>query len=105
MAPIYSLKEYIKVPTSEEWKEIAREFFDVGNSPKCLGAVYGKHVAMMKPPNVGSFHDNYKFFSSSCDDASTECILVHCGGRGSRWKSIRRQCIQLHEFGNLHNCS
>ena len=57
--------EYLKTPKLElEWLEVARGFQDRWNFPNCLGAVDGKHVAIIKPPKSGSTFFNYKGFHS-----------------------------------------
>lgn len=40
--------------TAGEWEEIADEFERQWNFPHCLGALDGKHVVMIAPPNSGS---------------------------------------------------
>ncbi|XP_059472107.1 uncharacterized protein LOC132194686 [Neocloeon triangulifer] len=54
------MPQYIKAPTKEEYKVIAKEFEDRWNLPNCIGAVDGKHVVMKCPPNSGSTFFNYK---------------------------------------------
>ena len=50
--------------SEEEWKEVAARFSSRWNYHNCLGAVDGKHIAMKKPPNAGSYYYNYKDFHS-----------------------------------------
>lgn len=54
------LLEYLKVPTTEEWKEISNDYFIRCNFPNCVGAIDGKHILIQKPPNAGSDFFNYK---------------------------------------------
>lgn len=50
--------------THEEWKNIAKGFEDTWNFPKCCGAIDGKHVLIMAPPNYGS--EYYKYMGTCC---------------------------------------
>lgn len=53
--------EYLKVPaTPDEWQSVAKGFIDRWQFPNCIGAVDGKHVNMVAPPNSGSLFFNYK---------------------------------------------
>uniref|UniRef100_A0A8C5LZE5 DDE Tnp4 domain-containing protein n=1 Tax=Leptobrachium leishanense TaxID=445787 RepID=A0A8C5LZE5_9ANUR len=54
----------IPTPTEESWAEIAEGFRDRANFPNCLGAVYGKHIRIVKPLKSGSLYLNYKDFFS-----------------------------------------
>lgn len=38
--------------TPEAWKEVARKYNELWNSPNCIGVVDGNHVAMVAPPNA-----------------------------------------------------
>ena len=54
------LEEYMAVPSTEDWRSIAEEFQHRWNFPLCCGAVDGKHVQMVAPPNSGSQFFNYQ---------------------------------------------
>ncbi|XP_072395514.1 uncharacterized protein [Diabrotica undecimpunctata] len=50
-----ALKQYIKVPnTEEEWNMIECGFRRKWNFPSCYGAIDGKHVLIKSPPKSGS---------------------------------------------------
>ncbi|CAK1597687.1 unnamed protein product [Parnassius mnemosyne] len=58
-ALIYVLKDMIKLPENEnEWLQKESEFKDT--FPHCLGAIDGKHVAMVSQIHSGSEYFNYK---------------------------------------------
>ena len=44
----------------EEWKEIQNSFFSRWNFPNCCGALDGKHVQIVRPPNSTASYYNYK---------------------------------------------
>ncbi|KAK4882424.1 hypothetical protein RN001_005743 [Aquatica leii] len=50
--------------TEEKWREIAFDFNRKWNFPNCIGAIYGKHIAMQAPNNAGSEFFNYKDYHS-----------------------------------------
>ena len=45
---------YMKKPNSQNWKMIAKDFFEIWNMPNCLGAIDGKHVTIIAPPKSGT---------------------------------------------------
>ncbi|KAJ8034252.1 Protein ALP1-like [Holothuria leucospilota] len=79
--------EVLRCPkTEEEWKEVAARFSSRWNYHNCLGAVDGKHIAMKKPPNAGSYYYNYKGFHSTVlmavADATYKFLYVDVGAEG-----------------------
>ncbi|XP_077516512.1 uncharacterized protein LOC144126289 [Amblyomma americanum] len=54
--------QFMKVPSAGDWVEISEGFKKQWQFPNCLGAVDGKHVAIMAPANTGSAYFNYKTF-------------------------------------------
>uniref|UniRef100_A0A671R801 DDE Tnp4 domain-containing protein n=1 Tax=Sinocyclocheilus anshuiensis TaxID=1608454 RepID=A0A671R801_9TELE len=54
------VNEYMPVPATQDWVEIAKEFQERWNFPNCIGAIDGKHVVLQAPPNSGSLYLNYK---------------------------------------------
>jgi hypothetical protein len=90
-ALIFALKsEFLSIPSNEnEWEGIAKSFNDIWNFPHCIGAVDGKRVAIIPPPNTGSLYYNYKHFFSvvlmAIVDADLKfiCVDIGCNGRMS----------------------
>ena len=83
------LKEkYLRPPkTSEDWKRVAKDFFDIWNLPHCIGAIDGKHMRIEAPINSGSLFYNYKGYFSmalmAICDARYFFTLVDVGSYGS----------------------
>ncbi|CAH1998880.1 unnamed protein product [Acanthoscelides obtectus] len=80
-------KKYMKFPTTEaEWRSIARVFEARCNIPNCIGAVDGKHVNLIPPPNSGAYYYNYKGYYSlvlmAIYDANCEFIMCDFGVNG-----------------------
>ncbi|GFO43143.1 ankyrin repeat domain-containing protein 27 [Plakobranchus ocellatus] len=83
-AIISCLHDYIKMPQSEDdWLKISEGFRKSWNFPHALGAIDGKHVAIIKPPGSGSYFYNYKKFFSivlmAVVDANYEFIVADVG--------------------------
>ena len=45
---------HMPVPTSESFRPIAKEMWDIWNFPNCIGSFDGKHVRVRCPKNSGS---------------------------------------------------
>ncbi|XP_014667133.1 PREDICTED: uncharacterized protein LOC106808794 [Priapulus caudatus] len=72
--------------TSQEWKQVAVNFYRKWNYPFCLGALDGKHVAIRQPCGTGSEFFNYKHFFSvvlfALTDADYRFLYVNVGSTG-----------------------
>lgn len=72
--------------TAEEWKAIAKAFKERWQFPNCIGAIDGKHVVMISPPNSGSIYYNYKGTHSivlmGVADAEYKFIYIDVGRNG-----------------------
>jgi len=82
-------KTFMPIPSTEQWKGIAKRFETLWNLPNCIGAIDGKHVRIEKFPNSGSSNFNYKSYHSmvlmACCDADGLFTIIETGfpGRNS----------------------
>lgn len=72
--------------TPEEWESVAQKFQDHWQFPNCIGAVDGKHVVIVAPPNAGSIFYNYKGTHSivlmGIADAEYKLLYIDVGRNG-----------------------
>lgn len=72
--------------TSDAWEAVARKYNELWNYPNYIGAVDGKHVVMVAPPNAGSVFYNYKRSHSiilmGIADAAYKLLYVNVGCNG-----------------------
>lgn len=70
----------------EAWKTVADKYNEKWQFPNCVGAVDGKHVVMVAPPNAGSIYYNYKNTHSivlmGIADAEYKLIYIDVGRPG-----------------------
>ncbi|ELU13341.1 hypothetical protein CAPTEDRAFT_85761, partial [Capitella teleta] len=78
---------YLAFPKdATEWESIAERYEERWNFPHCVGALDGKHVTIMAPPNAGSAFFNYKKSHSivllALVDADCRFIAIEVGAFG-----------------------
>ncbi|KAI8432790.1 hypothetical protein MSG28_013744 [Choristoneura fumiferana] len=91
--------------SEEEWLAIAEEFERTWQFPNCLGAVDGKHVAIVPPAGAGSLFFNYKGYHSivliGIANANYEFIYVDIGTNGRI--SERGVCYECTSLEKRHS--
>lgn len=79
---------HMPAPSTEMFKAIAEEFYDIWQFPHCIGALDGKHVRIKCPDKSGSMFYNYKKFFSivlqAVVDANCRFIIIDVGGYGKQ---------------------
>lgn len=79
---------HLKPPRTEDFLNIARDFYNKWNFPNTLGAIDGKHIRIKCPKKTGTMFYNYKDFYSivlqAVADANGRFIFVDVGGFGKQ---------------------
>ena len=100
----------LKTPsTNEKWMSVAREFHKKWQFPIAVGAIDGKHIVIIPPPNSGSNYYSYKHTNSTVLLAiagpNYECLFADVGTNrrmndSGIWnKSSLRRAIENREIG------
>ncbi|XP_031776865.1 uncharacterized protein LOC103317169 [Nasonia vitripennis] len=78
---------YVKLPNTEGWLSITKDFEEKWQFPNCIGALDGKHMRIRKPDHGGSVFFNYKRFHSivlmAISDAHCRFVWFSVGDGGS----------------------
>lgn len=79
---------YLSEPTTSQYVDIEKDFNLMWNTPNCVGAIDGKHVAIKCPHKSGSMYYNYKKYFSlvlmGVCDAKYTFTSVSVGSYGSQ---------------------
>ena len=83
---VYKRQLVVPPNTEEGWRAVSDEFAQKWQFHHCLGAIDGKHIAVRKPPKLGSLYYNYKGFFSiillALVDANYKFMWVDIGSAG-----------------------
>uniref|UniRef100_A0A915EN55 DDE Tnp4 domain-containing protein n=1 Tax=Ditylenchus dipsaci TaxID=166011 RepID=A0A915EN55_9BILA len=78
--------EYLPTPTCQTWERSAEGFNRLRQFPKNLGAIEGKHIAIVKPEHSGAAFFNYKKFYwivlLAITDAESRFLMVDVDASG-----------------------
>ncbi|XP_045111451.1 uncharacterized protein LOC123504747 [Portunus trituberculatus] len=79
--------KYLNLPTTtDQWENVASEYYRLWNFPLCIGAMDGKRFLVRKPPNSGSEYYDYKLHHSiimlAVVDAHYNFLYVDVGTQG-----------------------
>ncbi|PIO23811.1 hypothetical protein AB205_0107630 [Aquarana catesbeiana] len=80
-------KDYIRFPSNpEQWQDVTAQFHHQWDFPNCGGAINGKHIWIVPPPNSSSYYFNYKGFCSivmlTVVSANYEFLYLDIGKNG-----------------------
>ncbi|XP_073402429.1 uncharacterized protein [Dendrobates tinctorius] len=94
-------QDFMPLPTTEKWFEIAEKFWTVCNFPNCLGAVDAKHIQIIKPKRTGSDYYNYNKVLFNSTHGHFGCRLyVCCSGH---WDIFKNADMGRRLYGNHFN--
>lgn len=93
---------YLPIPSKNDLKMIANEYYKKWNFPNCCGAIDGKHVRIVCPKNTGSLFFNYKSYFSivllAVVDVNYKFTYVDIGAYGKEGDS------GIFQKSNLYQC-
>ena len=79
---------HMPVPSVNDLKNIANDYFQKWNFPNCVGCIDGKHIRIKCPKNSGSFYYNYKQYFSivlqGIADANCKFVTIDIGAYGKQ---------------------
>ncbi|XP_050339003.1 putative nuclease HARBI1 [Bactrocera neohumeralis] len=79
---------YVSEPNEEDFKQISQDFWELWNTPNCVGSIDGKLIAIRCPPKSGSQFFCYKNFFSivllAVCDARYRFTYIDIGAYGSQ---------------------
>lgn len=100
---------HMKIPTEQDFKKIAKDYYNIWNFSNCVGAMDGKHIRIICPSHSGTMFYNYKKYFSivlqGLVDANYKFINIDVGGYGkqSDGGTFRSSALFLHlSDGRLH---
>ncbi|CAH2084107.1 unnamed protein product [Euphydryas editha] len=82
-----ALKDHVKIPTTQQWKQVEEGFRKKWNFPLCYGALDGKHIKITGSYEYGSSNFNYKNENSivlmALVDHDYSFTYINVGANGS----------------------
>lgn len=99
---------HLMKPTQNTWKDVSAKFKNKADFPNCMGAVDGKHIRIIHPPNTDSLYWNYKNFFSivllAVCDADYLFLYVDIGAYGKSSDSTIWKNSNLHKLIEKNEC-